>query len=241
MPASGVKSPAQFRKAKINNMTAPKLKDAAEKPLSSEPKYCFAVPREALLAIQLFQSTDETRSAIVATCFELVVNRLVMVATDGRRLGTYDTVVLSDSLLSGELPDDDRFSIDLTGAKKLPKVKGAEGHAITVAVFDKHVELSCGKYTYRAPKIEEKFPEWRQILPTTKGEATSEIAISAKLLSSFGKAAKLLTDSEVLRLGFHGKGGAITVGFEADREFTGILMPCRMDDDEKKPDEPATT
>lgn len=200
--------------------------------------YSFTVSRAVLTAIHLFQSPDETRRALFATKFEISAalsgrTNLVLVGTDGRRLGVYEAEIFEDSLLSGELPKSAEFSIDLTGVRKLPKVRGVDGSLVSVAVFEKHVEISCGKYTYRAPMNEEKFPNWRQVLPVGDVEPTKAIAINWKFLTSFGAAAKLLTDgrSDTLKLGFRGAESAVEVRVPSDRGFTGILMPVRIDED----------
>jgi len=180
--------------------------------LKTESLYSFTVSRAVLTAIHLFQTADETRRALFATKFEITAGlsghtNLVLVATDGRRLGLYEAEIFEDSLLSGELPKLAEFAIDLTGVKKLPRVRGIDGSLVSVAVFEKHVEISCGKYTYRATISEDKFPNWRQVLPSVDVEPTKAIAIGWKLLSAFGATAKLLTGgkSDTLKLGFRGE------------------------------------
>lgn len=205
--------------------------------IKTEPLYSFGIPRNVLLAIQIFQSTDETRAVLNAAKFEISRSvgpghGLILVATDGRRLGVYDTEILPDSLLTGELPATDEFLIDLTGAKKLPKIKG-DGRLVSVAVFERHVEISAGKYTYRTAKIEDKFPTWRQVLPTGELANTKEIAFNSKLLGAFGKAATMLTENETLQLGLRGKASAIVIQFPTDPEFTGVLMPVQLEKEEK--------
>lgn len=215
-------------------------KDTADKPenpgIKPEPIYTFSVPRKTLEAVQLFQSKDETRTAICCTCFEIRRRNendcdILVVATDGRRIGKIDTDSCADELFHGTLPELDLFSIDLKGLRKLPRSKEA-GVAI-VAVFERHAELTCGKYTYKARRVEclSAFPNWRQVFAVDAPAEIAQVGFNFDLLSAFGAAAKMLSAAETIRFSFTGVGRAIQVEIPGSPEFEGILMPTVSDEE----------
>lgn len=196
-----------------------------------DPLYSFEIQRSVLTAMALFQSDDETRFVLNNTKFEIVGVELTLVATDGRRLAVHQDIILPDNLLSPP-PDSASFCIDLCGVAKLPKVKGANGRMLIVNVFEKHAEITCDKYKFKADFCEQEFPKWRQIIPTSDSKDVPEFNVNFELLASFGDAVKVLNKkSSGICIRSQGKDSALTIRFPGYRQFFGVLMPIRVEED----------
>lgn len=215
--------------------------------MQTDPIYSFEVPRCLLQAVALFQSEDETRFVLSTTKFEIRKfgdNRyeLTLVATDGRRLAVHCDEIASDNLLTA-LPEGADFSIDLRAVGKLPKVKGEEGRLITCHVFERHAELTCGRYACKAkfvcgasgdPALM-NFPAWKSVLPSTQSEPVKAFAFSSTLFDDFAKAGELLTASEAVIIHGYRGGECYSVQFPGYRQFFGVLMPVKLDTESTRP------
>jgi hypothetical protein len=211
--------------------------------MSSDPLYSFQLPRGLLKAMALFQSDDETRLSLFCTCFEVAKTpsghcNLTLISTDGRRLASYSTEILQETLF-GEIPERDVLLLDLNGCAKLPKVAPAD--CVTVEVFAKHADFIAEKLRYTATRIEAEhgaqFPAWREVIPGGAPESIQQITISHELLADFGKAARLIVGEKGygLALRTFGAERPITVQFPSHPQFFGIIMPLRSENAETLP------
>jgi hypothetical protein len=200
-----------------------------------QPIFSFEIHPSVLLGMAVFQSPDETRFVLCSTLFEIRSGSLNLIATDGRRIGLYETHIVSDTLW-GTLPEHLDFSIDLAPVAKLPKVKKLP--AVTVRVYAKHAEVQADRYTVKAPFIcregGEVFPNWRQCIPQEEPTATEKIKLNIDLLSTFGAASKLFNKrhNPDVELFMRGAGHAVTVRMLYVPQFRGVIMPLREDKEE---------
>lgn len=212
--------------------------------MSTDPIYSFQLPRGLLKAMALFQSDDETRLSLFCTCFEVVKSAsghcsLTLIATDGRRLASYATEILQETLF-GEILERDLLLLDLNGCAKLPKVAPAD--CVTIEVFPKHADFIAEKLRYTATRIEAEhgaqYPAWRDVIPAGAPEKIEQITISHELLADFGKAARLIVGEKGygLALRTFGDERPITVQFPSHAQFFGIIMPLRAENTETLPD-----
>jgi hypothetical protein len=212
--------------------------------MSTEPVYSFQLSRGLLKALALFQADDD-RPALACTNFEIrkTVNEhheLTLVAVDGRRLATYQTEILQETLW-GEMPSGDQLVVDLSGCAKLPKIKIAD--FVTCEVFPAHVEFVAEKLRYTTQRLEKveggvRFPAWRDLIPARAPERVEQIAVNHELLADFGKAAKLIVGGKGygLALRTYGEGSPISVQFLNCREFYGVIMPLKSEHPEAFPE-----
>lgn len=200
--------------------------------MKPDPLYSFEIERSLLLALALFQSSDETRVVLNATKFELRAiggkHELTLIATDGKRLATHTDEVLEVEL-TDEMPEHADLVLDLKGVKKLPKVKGDS--VVRVTVYEKHVVFSSGKFRYEAtPVTQAPFPDWRQCMPKGDPVPVADFPVNFGYLASFGQAAHLITEKRSVVLHAFGEGNAIGITFPQYRQFRGVVMPIRLDD-----------
>ena len=199
------------------------------------PAYSFQLSRLLLRSLALFQG-DKDRPAIASTCIEIQrratgLARITLVATDGRRLASYQGDIEQDTLF-GEIPATDHFLVALDGIASLPKITGPYGDRVTVEVYEKSIDFVAEslRYTARRQEADVKFPDWRSIIPTTPPESLDQFAVNYELLADFGKTAKWL-NPEVPSLGLRsfGPGRCIAVLLPKDDAFFGLIMPMVFD------------
>lgn len=211
--------------------------------MTTDPLYSFQLARGLLKAMALFQASED-RPNIACTSFEISRSgshhNLTLAAVDGRRLATYQTEILQETLW-GELPDAVQIVVDLTGCNKLPKVSPVD--YVTCEVYEKHVEFVADAIRYTAPRLETeahgiKFPAWRDVIPSTAPQKVDQITVNHELLADFGKAAKLIVGDNGygIALRTFGDGSPISVQFTAGREFYGIIMPLKSEHPEAFPE-----
>jgi DNA polymerase III sliding clamp (beta) subunit (PCNA family) len=210
------------------------------------PEYSFAIDRNILTAMQLFQSPDKNRYILNSVWFEIAKGlnstmSLTLVGTDGRRLAVYEAEIRPDAMISEEMPSVDQFAVDITGVTKLPKTKDPAMPPCIVTVRSRFVEFKCGKYTYRSGKVDGVYPNWRAVVPADSPTETKEIGLNSELLQSFGKAAKILARQTHLRLALHGTASVVGITFPKEPAFTGYLMPMITDEERAERDSAKAT
>lgn len=218
--------------------TTEPLHDTAEA-IDQPPLFSFEIEPSVLLGMAAFQTDEPSRFVLCSTLFEIRAGSLNLIATDGRRLGLYATSIVPETLW-GVLPEHLDFSIDLAPVAKLPKVKKLP--SVTIRVYAKHAEVQADRYSVKAPFIccegGEKFPAWRNCIPSDEPTATEKIGINIDLLSTFGDASKLFqlfrkTRAPEVELFMRGAGRAITVRMLSVPQFRGVIMPLRDPEAEK--------
>lgn len=205
--------------------------------MSQDPIYSFQLPRGLLKAMALFQTSDETRLALFCTCFEVVKSpsghaNVTLIATDGRRLASYTTEIMQETLF-GEIPESDTLLLNLNGCAKLPKVSPAD--CVTIEVFPKHADFIAESLRYTAARVEVElgvqYPNWRGVIPVGETEKIQQITISHELLADFGKAARLIVGEKGFGIALRsfGEERPITVNYPGHAAFFGIIMPLKTE------------
>lgn len=152
-------------------------------------------------------STDETRFNLNGVCFEPIGEKegellLRMVATDGHRLSMV-TRPTSDLRFS------ERVIVPRKGLQELRKLLDEEVSAeVGLDVRDGFLVLETGEAKVSMRLIDGEFPDYNQVLPTTKGEVaaipTAEFTQALRrvslMVSDKGKCVKLDFSREHLRI-----------------------------------------
>jgi DNA polymerase-3 subunit beta len=111
-------------------------------------------------------SDDETRYFMNGVFFEKTGDKLIMVATDGRRLAFSNKVV--DTAIS-----------DFAGVIVPPKIlnilmkrAGSEG-SVSLSVTDKTLFIKFGSYNLSSILIEGQFPNYKRVIPESQNNSIS--------------------------------------------------------------------
>jgi DNA polymerase-3 subunit beta len=102
-------------------------------------------------------SVDPTRFHMNGVYFEKTDNKIIMVATDGRRLA----LIEKDA---GDIPDFPGAIIPVKILTTILKYAGDEGQ-ISISVTDKNFFVEFGAYKFYSNLFEGQFPNYRKVIP----------------------------------------------------------------------------
>lgn len=202
----------------------------------SEFKLKFFIPRKELLAIRILQSVDESRYVICGVNFEVTKDRVLLVATDGRKLGILKASP-QELQVNGDVPEGGvRFTIDYPMLKNLPKASGGAQDWINVELnaTETQVTLRKDQSAIVSNVIQGNYPKWRHLIPTSKPEPTIMCA-SITYLMQFKQVLDALStkgdiDTKAVTVLNYGELQPMTIHFsrrDLMEGFFGMLMPVR--------------
>ena len=184
---------------------------------------------EALAAVALFQSTEETKYYLKGVYIEAHPDGgVIMTATDGHRLGSYHDNEAGQPESPMILPISREVLTALKNKKALA-VSWKE-NKITVTFRGKAAADDYSEASFTAEPIDGTFPDWRRVVPEKPVTANNNFpAFNGSYLGDFGKAAALITGIKdgTVRILHSGDKNAALVEFPGNPDFTGVLMPIR--------------
>lgn len=180
---------------------------------------------QALAAIALVSSTEETRYYLNGVLLEIEPRTVTYVATDGHRLASHhhelaetdpDNTLLGDFIIPTEHCRP--FKLTPTGLRLDPRA--------TLSSTDGAVlELAYGVNAIRFAPIDGTFPDWRRVIPSTVDGVTAQY--NAEYLAGLQKVGEILGAGKLPVLSHNGDGPAL-VTWEDPMTFA-VLMPHRTD------------
>jgi DNA polymerase-3 subunit beta len=105
-------------------------------------------------------SDDPTRFHMNGVFFEKVDDKIIMVATDGRRLALIEKS-------SGNIPDFPCAIIPTKILTMITKYAGDEGQ-ISISITEKNFFVEFGSYKFYSNLFEGQFPNYRKVIPETQ-------------------------------------------------------------------------
>jgi hypothetical protein len=209
----------------------------------------IVIARQELAAALLFASTDESRYLITGVSIEVRPGkRPLIVATDGRRLVSIETVAEQYDHFSQEVqltvaPDWADLFVKLgkaVGSKLFPWLcieHDPGSQQVTVHVVGRE-ETSLE--VKRGVLMEGDFPNWRKALPKRNQirEGITDLGVNAEFVGDFAKAAKLLeVKDNVIQMNLVGKEQQVEVKIMRAPNFYGLIMQCKLEEvDNYQPD-----
>ncbi len=177
-----VKSLMTKLKYKLKCMSTDKYPDF----VSVDEKSFFSVPakdfKEMVKKTSFAVSVDPTRYFITGVFFEKKDNKLVLVATDGKRL----------SFSAKEVPG----LVDFTSVIVPPKVlnivieKLSDEGSVDIAIAGKTIFFKCGNCIFSINLIDGQFPNYNRVIPASH---TGEFVISKKEIDKALKHISVMT------------------------------------------------
>ena len=138
----------------------------------------------------LFATAKESsRYAINGVLWEIKDKKLIMVATDGRRLAR-STVKLA-SAPKGEVPEN--LIVPGKAMGLLDKIGGSEKDVVAVKLLDNQILMSCANVVISSNLVEGNFPKYEDIIPT---DYTKKLTLSTEAALSAARRASLLANEE---------------------------------------------
>lgn len=218
-----IRPSAKKIKFQLKSMASDKFPEIA----STEGIQFFEVPAKELkemISQTIFAiSEDSNRYFMTGVYFEKKEDKLIMVATDGRRLSYIEKEIAQN------ISD---FSPAIIPTKVLGSVlKNApsEGN-IFIAVIDKMIFIKFGSYEYSSLLLEGQFPNYRRVIPENQ---TNHFQVDKKDLESALKRMTIMIDKKVSRVIFKLQPGVLTlISPESDLGTADEEIPCQYDGDE---------
>lgn len=138
----------------------------------------------------LFATAKESsRYAINGVLWEIKDKKLMMVATDGRRLAR-STVKLT-SAPKGDVPEN--LIVPGKAMGLLDKIGGDEKDTVAVKLLDNQILMSCAHVVISSNLVEGNFPKYEDIIPT---DYTKKLTLSTEAALSAARRASLLANEE---------------------------------------------
>jgi DNA polymerase-3 subunit beta len=167
-------------------------------------------------------SDDETRFFMNGVYFEKTDNKLVMVATDGRRL----------AYIEKEVSEMDDFSGIIIPPKILniiTKRAGDEG-VIEISVTDKIIFIKLASYSLSSVLIEGQFPNYRKVIPE---EQTKSLSVNRNEMIDALRRVSLLVEQKSHRIFLGLKPGIMEI-FSEEGEIGDAKeeIPCQYEGEE---------
>jgi DNA polymerase-3 subunit beta len=167
-------------------------------------------------------SDDETRYFMNGVYFEKADNKLVMVATDGRRLAFINKNVSGISDFPGIIIPPKILNVVLKRA-------GDEGMA-GISITDKMIFIQFGSYKLSSILIEGQFPNYRRVIPESQ---TKRFTVNRNEMLDALKRVSLLVEQKSHRLYLNLSSGAVSIYCEeSDIGNAREEIPCKYDGEE---------
>ena len=165
-------------------------------------------------------SDDETRYFMNGVFMEKVAGGLVMVATDGRRLG------FVKKLIESNIPDFKGIIIPPKVLSLVNKHAPDEG-MIDIAVTDKSIFLRFGTYKISSVLIEGQFPNYQKVIPA---QQRIRVTVRRMDLVEALKRVSILVEQKSRRTFFSLSGGQLVLSTEESEIGTAREeVSCRYD------------
>ncbi|MBN1697195.1 MAG: DNA polymerase III subunit beta [Spirochaetales bacterium] len=169
-------------------------------------------------------SDDETRYFMNGVNCEKIDNRLIMVASDGRRL----SYVFRN--IDGNFNDIKSTIIPPKILTILKKLLPGEGN-IYIAITDKNVFVKFGSYKFCSNLIDGKFPNYNKVIPEKQINA---VTVSRDDLENAVKRVSLMVEQKSRRLYLHVKGDVMIVSSdEAEIGMAQEEISCESNDEKE--------
>lgn len=176
---------------------------------------------EMLRRVSIAASRDTSRYQLTGVFFEIDGDRLLMTATDGKRL-THDMIRLENrqgEAVSAIVPN---RAIDV-----MIKVLATGEDTVDLSILETESQLSFGHGQLMSKHVEGTFPDYQTALPSEK--KTKVLAKRADLLSAV-RSASLVTDRETATIIFHFEGDVVRLESHASNVGESkIEVPVSME------------
>ena len=194
---------------------------------SSESFDFFNLPvkqfKEMIAQTVFAVSDDETRYFMNGVFFEKNAEKLVMVATDGRRLA-----YISKSF-DQRIPDFKGIIVPPKILNIISKRAGDEG-LIALAVSEKNIFFHFGSYILSSILIEGQFPNYQRVIPE---QQTFSFSVNRMELLEALKRVSLLVEQKSRRVYLAVSSGSLSVSSEESEIGTAKEeIPCRYEGNE---------
>ncbi|MDR2964509.1 MAG: DNA polymerase III subunit beta [Treponema sp.] len=207
---------------KLKSMASEKF---PEFPVSSSPFFEMPIKdfKEMIIQTVFAVSDDETRYFMNGVFFEKSEDKLIMVATDGRRL-SYAQKIVGNKIN------------DFTGVIIPPKIlttiikKSGEEGLINISVNNNMIFINFASYQFSSLLIEGNFPNYKKVIPENQDNS---LVIKREEMLNALRRVSLMVEKKSHRIFLGIYPGRLTVySEESDIGSSEDEIPCKYDGDE---------
>jgi DNA polymerase-3 subunit beta len=194
-------------------------------PSSGDAKF-FELPiadfKEMITQTIFAVTDDQTRPVMTGVLLEKSEGKLIMVATDGRRLS------YAENELGDVIEDFQPVILPVKALNVILKRGGGEG-PISLCITDNVVFMNFGAYNLSSQLLEGQFPNYRRVIPTD--HQYSFIANRVEVLDAVRRAAPMLAEHQkIMRVFLNITSGGISITTEENDIGTmEEEIPCQYE------------
>ena len=184
----------------------------------------FYIDTKYLKSAAIFTGKDYSRYYLQGVQVEIFERHITLVSTDGHRLFVANCELASDNLADNSIVGH-KFIIPSDAIKKT--LTGYKADKISMGIEKNDLTYSFTVGDVGFIPIDEKYPNWREIINPDKVNHSNELAqYNALYLADFAKAAKILGNkSGYFDIGYNGDNPA-PISFN-DMNAAGLIMPVK--------------
>ncbi|MDR0290692.1 MAG: DNA polymerase III subunit beta [Treponema sp.] len=167
-------------------------------------------------------SDDETRFFMNGVFLEKAEGKIIMVATDGRRLAYIEKE-------AGDIKDFSGIIVHPKILNVITKRAGDEG-PIAISVTDKIIFVRFGSYNFSSVLLDGQFPNYRKVIPE---EQTSSFSVNRAEMLDALRRVSLLVEQKSHRIYLGLKSGIVEI-YSEESEIGDAKeeIPCKYDGEE---------
>ena len=211
----------------LPTQSADEFPDVAEFDETSYHEVSVKVLREIIRRTIFAIDADNTQYSLTSVLLEFVDNKILGVATDGKRLAFQEGVAecIGEHKAEGTL-------FPAKALQLLEKALSGDDEVVQVSVSNNRALFRSGNITFFTRLVEGRFPRWRTIIPTTEGK--SPIVLLAGTLNSAIRLAACVTSEREPGLIFtFGEGKLVLQGRGAELGEGDVEVPIAYSDEAK--------
>jgi DNA polymerase-3 subunit beta len=179
----------------------------------------FSIPADTIKALLVIAAKSDTRHYLNSVCIDVRASDAVAVVTDGHKLLAVALTATDDApaLVPGQY---------IIRREALEGVKAVLKRPILVTIdaTARMATLDNGNAATTTPLMDDKYPDWRRVVPLTVSGAVSQF--NADYIGAFGKVHKLLGGAYSPAIQHNGDAAARVI---LPGDAVGVIMPMRGD------------
>ena len=171
-------------------------------------------------------AVESPRYALTGVLWELVGDKICLVATDGRRLAVADGIAIAHGSHSTE----GQFPVVPTKAMNLLERNLIDpDEQILVAIRSNEVLFKAGRANLYGRLVEGRYPPYRSPLEVFQKKINSQVIVGAGQLLAVVRQAAILTDQESRGVDFQFAENKLTLRIRAEKGRAKVELPISYD------------
>ncbi len=184
-------------------------------------RFCRELMRRTVFATD----PESTRYALGGVLLEMTENKVLAVATDGRRLARQEGPAKS---VGGHTTGDNTTIVPTRAVQHMERALADNEENVRIAVRDNDVLLKSGRVTLYSRLVEGRYPKWRDVFP--RYEPTARVELTVGPFHAAVRQAAIVTSEERRGVEFNfGDGRLVLNAHGAEMGESRVELPIAYD------------